>query len=90
MGYRINALRNGILAGHNATLGSNNLIVENIMMNDNRNDTKYQCVILLQDIIQRRSDRTFLYVTGKYHYRVRTLLYLHMYVVCTHVYSHML
>ena len=88
--YGINALRGGILPGHTTTLDSNNLIVENITMNDVRNDTEYQCVIVLQDIIQRRSDRTFLYVTGKYHYRVRTLLYLHMYVVCTYVYSHML
>ena len=44
--YRRNALRNGILAGHTTTLGSNNLIVENIMMNDARNGSEYMCVIV--------------------------------------------
>ena len=66
--YGINALRNGILAGYNTTLGSNNLIVENIMMNDDRNDTEYQCVIVSQgtSTIQRESDLIFLLVAGEY------------------------
>ena len=67
--YRINAIRNGILTGHTATLDSNNLIVENIMMNDSRNDSEYRCVIMYMatfaDIIDE-SDPIFLYVTGKY------------------------
>ena len=70
--YRRAALRNGLLAGHSATLGSNNLIVENIMMNDARNDTGYQCVIVpaqgmitVADIIDQ-SDPTILYVAGEY------------------------
>ena len=66
--YRINALRSGILTGHSATLDSNNLIVENIMMNDVRNGSEYRCVIILQDdtsAIQRQSDQTFLYVAGE-------------------------
>ena len=44
--YRINALRSGILVGHTASLGSNNLIVQNIMMNDDRNGSDYRCVIV--------------------------------------------
>ena len=69
--YRINALRNGILTGHSATLDSNNLIVENIMMNDVRNGSEYRCVIVpaqgmitIFDIIEE-SDPTILYVAGK-------------------------
>ena len=70
--YRRNALRNGILAGHTTTLGSSNLIVENIMMNDVRNDSDYRCVIIpaqgmitVADIIDE-SDPTILYVAGEY------------------------
>ena len=69
--YRINAIRGGTLAGHTATLGSNNLIVENIMMNDDRNGTDYRCVIVpstgtpsLGNIIEE-SDPTILYVAGE-------------------------
>ena len=68
--YRINAIRNGILIGYTATLDNSNLIVENIMMNDSRNDSEYQCVIVpvqdmvtLADIIDE-SDPTILYVAG--------------------------
>ena len=70
--YRINSLRNGILTGHTATLDSANLIVENIMMNDVRNDSEYRCVIVptqgvvtLADIIDE-NDPTILYVAGEY------------------------
>ena len=69
--YRINAIRNGILFEHNATLDSANLIVENITMNDVRNGSEYICVIIpaqgmvtLADIIDE-SDPTFLYVAGE-------------------------
>ena len=69
--YRINAIRGGILARHTATLGSNNLIVENITMNDDRNGSDYRCVIVpaqgtasLGDIIDE-SDPTILYVAGE-------------------------
>ena len=72
--YGKSALRSGILAGYNTTLGSDNLIVENIMMNDSRNDTEYRCVITVsmeQDMIitvtiVRESDPTILYVAGEY------------------------
>ena len=39
--YRVNAIRAGLLAGYAATLISNNLIVLNIMMNDDRNGSNY-------------------------------------------------
>ena len=70
--YRINALRSGILTGHSATLDSSNLIVDNIMMNDVRNDSEYRCVIVpaqgmitVTDIIDE-SDPSILYVAGEY------------------------
>ena len=64
-------LHNGILAGYSTN--GNNLIIENIMMNDDRNETEYICVILsstvsqptIADIIDE-SDPTILYVTGEY------------------------
>ena len=78
--YRINALRNGILAGHTTTLGSNNLIVENIMMNDDRNGSDYRCVIILAqgmitvaDIIDE-SDPTILYVAGEFYFIADSML----------------
>ena len=72
--YRRSALRNGILAGYTTTLDSNNLIVENIMMNDDRNGSEYYCVIipvqsmiLTADIIDE-SDPAILHVAGEYQY----------------------
>ena len=66
--YRSNALLNGIVDGYSAN--GNNLIVENIMMNDDRNTTEYQCVIITvgTTTILRQSNRTFLYVAGEYQY----------------------
>ena len=79
--YGVNALRNGILAGHSGTLGSSNLIVENIMMNDNRNGSVYRCVIVpaqgmltVADIIEE-SDPTILYVAGEFQYSTPVLVY---------------
>ena len=72
--YGTNALLSGILTGHSATLGSNNLIVENIMINDVRNGSDYRCVIYtvsiqemvtVVDIIEE-SDPTILHVAGEY------------------------
>ena len=69
--YRINSIHRGILAGHTTALGSNNLIVENIMMNDGRNGSDYRCVIVpaqgtpsLDNVIDE-SDPTILYVAGE-------------------------
>ena len=68
--HGINSIRNGLLDndGYTATFGSNNLIVENITMNDVRNESIFQCVIILQYIatILRESDRTILFIAGEY------------------------
>ena len=71
--YTLQLLHNGILAGYSSN--GNNLIIENIMMNDDRNDTEYSCVTVssrvsqpsLADIIDV-SDPIILYVAGEYHY----------------------
>ena len=69
--YELNALRSDILTGHTTTLNSNNLIIENIMMNDVRNGSDYRCVILIRQNISGivhillESDPTLLYVAGK-------------------------
>ena len=75
VGYTVQQLHNGILTGYSSN--GNNLIIENIMMNDGRNNTKYSCGIVLStvsnptqaDIIDE-SDPTILYVAGEYQYKV--------------------
>ena len=66
--YGVNALHNGILVGYSADIHNNNLVVLNIVMNDRRNDTEYQCVFVLSGTmtIVNSSDTTFLYIAGKY------------------------
>ena len=71
--YTVQFLHNGILTGYSTN--GNNLIIENIMMNDDRNDTEYICVTVLStvnptvaDIIDE-SDPTILYVAGEYQYK---------------------
>ena len=80
--YGINSLRNDILPEYSANLGSNNLIVENIMMSDVRNDTEHRCVIVLQgtSTIQRESDPILLLVAGECHYRVHYHIYIHIFI----------
>ena len=66
--YGVTALNGGILDGYSADIHNNNLIVENTMINDPRNDTQYQCVFVLSGTmtIVNSSDPTILYVAGKY------------------------
>ena len=69
--YGVNAIQNGIATGYTTTLGSNNLIVENIMMNDDRNGSEYQCVIATEDEVTmllqpiESGNVTILYVAGE-------------------------
>ena len=66
--YTVSGLLNGIVAGYSSNW--NNLIVQNIMMNDDRNKTQYRCVIITvgTTTILRSSDTTILYVAGEYQY----------------------
>ena len=71
----VSPLRGGILPGYSANVLNNNLIVQNIIMSDSRNDTEHRCVIIISGTttIVNNSDPTILYVAGKYWYYVCTL-----------------
>ena len=63
--YTVQQLHNGTLAGYSSN--GNNLIIENIMMNVDRNGIECSCVTLSTegDVINK-SDITILYVAGEY------------------------
>ena len=68
--YTVQQLHSGILTGYSSS--GNNLIIENIMMNDDRNDTEYNCVTVPSIVsnptsadIEDNSDLTILYVAGE-------------------------
>ena len=62
--YGVNALLNGLVPGYSATVHTTDLIIENIMMNDYRNDSEFWCMILQNTTI--RGGRILLYVAGKH------------------------
>ena len=64
--YGVNSLISGVLPGYSADLNSSNLIVKNITMNDNRNNTEYTCVMTISGEIVNDGDTTFLYIAGEY------------------------
>ena len=45
--YSLQELHNGIVTGYSTN--GNNLIIKNIMMNDDRNDNEYNCVVVWKD-----------------------------------------
>ena len=70
--YGVNTIHSGIVPRYTINLGSNNLIVENIMMNDERNGSEYQCMIAAAENsmnpmteITQRSNTIILYVAGE-------------------------
>ena len=71
--YTVQQLHNGIITGYSSN--GNNLIIENIMMNDDRNDTEYSCVTVSSRISQPSTANIIdegvpfiLYVAGEYQY----------------------
>ena len=82
--YTIDELRNGAVPRHGAT--GNNIIIQNIMMGDDRNGTVYRCVRIISGIQGdvSRSDPTILYVSGEYQYRVCTTEFIHICII--HIY----
>ena len=83
--YTVQQLHNGILTEYSTN--GNNLIIENIMMNDGRNDTKYSCVTvpvsqpMIGNVIDE-SNLTILYVAGEYQYALlySTVLLLSIFI----------
>ena len=69
--YGLSSIRNTIVSGYTINLHSNNLMITSIMMDDDRNDTEYQCVIAIPgvgpDTLQpvERGNITILYVAGE-------------------------
>ena len=88
--HTVQQLHNGILTGYSTN--GNNLIIENIMMNDDRNDTEYSCVTIsstasepsIEDIIDE-SDPTILYVAGEYQMIWKILSTLLLYILFNYV-----
>ena len=78
--YTVMGLRNGIVAGYSAN--GNNLIVENITMNDDRNNTEYRCMITTMMIL-RQSGPTILYVAGEYQYSILLLETIKFHITLT-------
>ena len=75
--YRVNTLLNGVLDGYSSHHRTNSIIILNIMMNDSRNGTEYQCVSRSYIyynyydyfVIEQYSDIIFLlYVAGEFHH----------------------
>ena len=64
--YNVASLSSGTLDGYSADINSSNLIVKNIVMNDDRNNTEHRCSIIMSDMKTEDSDPTFLYVAGEY------------------------
>ena len=66
MPYGVSSLHNGILDGYSAHIQTNSLIILNIMMNDSRNETEYQCGIISGLLLEHESDVITLHVTGEF------------------------
>ena len=62
--YGVNALLNGLVPGYSATVHTTDLIIENIMMNDYRNDTEHWCMISQNATI--KADPILLIVAGEH------------------------
>ena len=63
--YGVNSLLSGVLDGYSASVNTTSMIILNIMMNDNRNGTEYQCVII-GTMPREESDTVFrLHVAGE-------------------------
>ena len=66
----------GVVAGHNVS--GSNILVEDIMMNDVRNVSRYRCVVLLNPPDPSiEGNLTILYVAGECKYLVYLCMHLH-------------
>ena len=79
--YTLSGLFTGQLAGHNNS--GSNIIVEDIMMNDDRNGSVYICIIpQILPSPDIESDPTTLYVAGEHKSSIDTNF---RYYICTYV-----
>ena len=65
--YGRSALRNGLLVGYSTN--RSNLLVQDITVNDVRNNSDYRCVVVILNNkfrIIRESDLTYIYIAGEY------------------------
>ena len=77
--YTVQQLHNDIVTGYSSN--GNNLTIENIIMNDDRNNTQYICGIVpstvsnptLADIVDE-SEPIILYVAGEYQYMLHYIV----------------
>ena len=60
--HGVSTIQNGIMSGYSASL-KGELIIRNVMTNDNRNQTEYQCWIMQNRTI--RGNPIALYVAGE-------------------------
>ena len=74
--HSLNDLSMGLVANHSAS--GRNILVEDIMMNDIRNGSQYQCVILQNPPnLDIEGNITILYVAGECKYLVYVCTHLH-------------
>ena len=76
----INDLANGLEDGYSANRGNANLIVEDLVINDNRNGTEYWCSLfnITDDfILTNYSESTFLCIASEYTKFHAFIMYCH-------------
>ena len=79
--YGVSSLNSGRLPGYSADLHNSSLIVKNIVMNDNRNNSEYRCDIRMSgEIVNDGNTTLVLYVAGEYLYYV--IINNHACIVC--------
>ena len=88
--HTVQLLHNGTLTGYSSN--GSNLIIENIIMNDDRNDTEYSCVTISSTVsnptfadILDEGHPTILYVAGEYQCNIDNLLQFYTCSYYTHI-----
>ena len=64
--YGVNALLNGLVDGYSADINTNSIKILNIVMNDDRNGTEYQCGIISGSLLEQERPSITLYVAGEF------------------------
>ena len=74
--YKVNSLLNGILTGYSSNILGTSIIIQNIMMNDRRNGTEYQCLIIRinSNVVLHDGEVLRVYVAGEFQHVHRWIL----------------